>query len=83
MKRPGGKGSIFELFPGHVGVRPRETKGGAARVDPAFQEPCHKGAEKPARAGGGRGPGSEICGLSGQIPGEREQGECQREATLE
>lgn len=55
MKRPGGRGGIFELFPGHVGVRPRETKGGAARVDPAFQEPCHKGAEKPARAGGGQG----------------------------
>ena len=30
-------------------------KWGAARVDPAFQEPCHKGAEKPARAGGGQG----------------------------
>lgn len=55
MKHPGGRGGIFELFPGHVGVRPRETKGGAARVDPAFQEPCHKGAEKPARAGGGQG----------------------------
>lgn len=36
MKRPGGRGGIFELFPGHVGVRPRETKGGGCPRGPSI-----------------------------------------------
>lgn len=70
---------MFELFGARGSVSPKDC-GEAARSNPVFQELCHKGAKRQARAGGPGGQVTRYAGLRGRKAAwvKEAQGGCTR-----